>query len=162
VASLSEPAVVGEELQIGGTYGAGNHHLLDDDDTRHKRMRSASLPMYPFPEATAATAAFWDALRVRLVAGGLDIRDVVFEGARASMPEGIGPNVLFSQICGFHCSKFFAIKARFLRHLPLSLLDVKAHTIAPSLWYGRQIQPSGSRTCAGASSAATADCPIRA
>jgi ABC-type phosphate/phosphonate transport system substrate-binding protein len=107
VASLSEPAVVGEELQIGGTYGAGNHHLLDDDDTRHKRMRSASLPMYPFPEATAATVAFWDALRVRLVAGGLDIRDVVFEGARASMPEGIGPNVLFSQICGYPLFKVF-------------------------------------------------------
>jgi ABC-type phosphate/phosphonate transport system substrate-binding protein len=70
-------------------------------------MRSASLPMYPFPETTAATAAFWDALRLRLVAGGLDARDVVFEGARASAPEGIGPDILFTQICGYPLVKVF-------------------------------------------------------
>jgi len=61
--------------------------------------------MYPCPETTAATAALWDALRVRLVAGGLDIRDVVFEGARAQ--EGIGPDVLFTQICGYPLLKVF-------------------------------------------------------
>ena len=63
--------------------------------------------MYPCPETTEATAAFWDALRARLVAGGLDIRDVVFEGARAAVPEGIGPDVLFTQICGYPLFKVF-------------------------------------------------------
>jgi ABC-type phosphate/phosphonate transport system substrate-binding protein len=63
--------------------------------------------MYPCPETTAATAAFWDALRVRLAAGGLDIRDVVFEGARAPVAEGIGPDVLFTQICGYPLFKVF-------------------------------------------------------
>ena len=80
---------------------------MDNDGTRHKRMRSASLPMYPGPETTAATAAFWDALRGHLVAGGLDIRDVEFEGARAPVPEGIGPGVLFTQICGYPLFKVF-------------------------------------------------------
>jgi ABC-type phosphate/phosphonate transport system substrate-binding protein len=63
--------------------------------------------MYPCPETAAATAAFWDALRVRLVAGGLDIRDVVFEGTRAPVPEGIGPDVFFTQICGYPLFKIF-------------------------------------------------------
>jgi len=78
------------------------------------RMRSASLPMYPYPETTAATAAFWDALRVRLVAGGLDIGNVVFEGARAPVPEGIGPDVLFTQICGYPLLKVFYDQATVL------------------------------------------------
>jgi ABC-type phosphate/phosphonate transport system substrate-binding protein len=80
---------------------------LDDKGARHRRMRSASLPMYPFPETTAATAAFWDALGARLIAGRLDIDDVVFEGARAPVREGIAPNVLFTQICGYPLFKVF-------------------------------------------------------
>jgi ABC-type phosphate/phosphonate transport system substrate-binding protein len=63
--------------------------------------------MYPCPETTAATAAFWDALRARLIAGGLDIRDVVFEGARAPVSDAIGPYVLFTQICGYPLYKVF-------------------------------------------------------
>jgi ABC-type phosphate/phosphonate transport system substrate-binding protein len=63
--------------------------------------------MYPFPEMALATAAFWDALRVRLAARGLDIRDVVFEDPLAHVPEGMGPEVLFSQLCGYPLFKFF-------------------------------------------------------
>ena len=59
------------------------------------------------PETTAATAAFRDALRVRLIAEGVDIRDVVFEGARAPVPEDTGPDVLFTQICGYPLCKIF-------------------------------------------------------
>jgi ABC-type phosphate/phosphonate transport system substrate-binding protein len=63
--------------------------------------------MYPFPETAQAAAAFWDALHVRLVGRGLDIHDVVFEATLAHVPEGIGPEVLFSQLCGYPLFKFF-------------------------------------------------------
>jgi ABC-type phosphate/phosphonate transport system substrate-binding protein len=63
--------------------------------------------MYPFPETTAATSGFWDALRISLVAEGVDIDDVVFEGARSPVREGIGPEVLFTQICGYPLFKVF-------------------------------------------------------
>jgi ABC-type phosphate/phosphonate transport system substrate-binding protein len=79
----------------------------EDKDAGHNTMRSASLPMYPFPETTTATAAFWNELGVRLVAEGVDIDDVVFEGARAPVREGIGPEVLFTQICGYPLFKVF-------------------------------------------------------
>jgi fatty acid desaturase/ABC-type phosphate/phosphonate transport system substrate-binding protein len=70
-------------------------------------MRSASLPMYPFAETAPATAAFWDALCMRLVAGGLDISDVMFEAPLAAVPEEIGPDVLFTQFCGYPLFKSF-------------------------------------------------------
>jgi ABC-type phosphate/phosphonate transport system substrate-binding protein len=70
-------------------------------------MRSASLPMYPFAETAPATAAFWDALCICLVARGLDIRDVVFEDPLAAAGEGIGPGVLFTQFCGYPLFKAF-------------------------------------------------------
>jgi ABC-type phosphate/phosphonate transport system substrate-binding protein len=73
----------------------------------HHRMRSASLSMYPFPETAAATAAFWEALRVRLVAKGVDIRDVAFEDPLARAPVGVGSNVLFTQFCGYPLFKIY-------------------------------------------------------
>jgi ABC-type phosphate/phosphonate transport system substrate-binding protein len=63
--------------------------------------------MYPFPETAPATAAFWDALRARLLAGGLDVHDVVFEDPLAQVPDGIGPGVLFTQFCGYPLFKAF-------------------------------------------------------
>jgi len=63
--------------------------------------------MYPFPETASATAAFWEDLRVRLVASGLDIRDVAFENPLAHAPVGVGPNVLFTQFCGYPLFKIF-------------------------------------------------------
>jgi ABC-type phosphate/phosphonate transport system substrate-binding protein len=70
-------------------------------------MRSASLPMYRIPEVAVATAALWDALRARLVARGLALDDVIFADAAAAVPEGIGPHVLFTQVCGYPLFKVF-------------------------------------------------------
>jgi ABC-type phosphate/phosphonate transport system substrate-binding protein len=75
--------------------------------TRRELMRSASLPMYPLPEIASATAIFWDELRVRLIAGGLDIDDVVFEDSPANTRQQIGPDVLFTQFCGYPLFKLF-------------------------------------------------------
>jgi ABC-type phosphate/phosphonate transport system substrate-binding protein len=63
--------------------------------------------MYRIPEVAAATAALWDAVRVRLVARGLSLDDVIFEDAAAPVPEGIGPQVLFTQVCGYPLFKVF-------------------------------------------------------
>jgi ABC-type phosphate/phosphonate transport system substrate-binding protein len=67
--------------------------------------------MYPFPETASATAAFWDALRMRLVAKGHDIGDLVFEDPLASVPERRGPEVLFTQFCGYPLLKCFRDQA---------------------------------------------------
>jgi ABC-type phosphate/phosphonate transport system substrate-binding protein len=63
--------------------------------------------MYPFPETASATVAFWDELQVRLIAGGLDIDDVVFGDPPANAPQQIGPGVLFTQFCGYPLFKLF-------------------------------------------------------
>jgi ABC-type phosphate/phosphonate transport system substrate-binding protein len=63
--------------------------------------------MYPLPEIASATAIFWDELRVRLIAGGLDMHDVVFEDPPANAAEQIGPDVLFTQFCGYPLFKLF-------------------------------------------------------
>jgi ABC-type phosphate/phosphonate transport system substrate-binding protein len=63
--------------------------------------------MYPLAETALATAAFWDALRARLVAKGLDIGDVVFEDPLATATEEMGPDVLFTQFCGYPLFKAF-------------------------------------------------------
>jgi hypothetical protein len=62
--------------------------------------------MYPCSETTAATAAFWDVLRVRLNAGESTPAMWCLR-ARAPAPEGIGPDVLFTQICGYPLYKVF-------------------------------------------------------
>jgi ABC-type phosphate/phosphonate transport system substrate-binding protein len=63
--------------------------------------------MYPFPETATATAAFWDALRMRLESKGLDTRDVVFKDPLADISDGIGPDALFTQTCGYPLFKLF-------------------------------------------------------
>jgi ABC-type phosphate/phosphonate transport system substrate-binding protein len=78
-----------------------------DQKLRRAPMQSASLPMYPFPETASATAAFWDALRMRLVAKGHHIGDLVLEDPLASVPERLGPEVLFTQFCGYPLLKRF-------------------------------------------------------
>lgn len=70
--------------------------------------------MYPFPETAQETIAFWNALRMRLAAGGLDIRDVVFEDPLAHVPAGVGPTVLFTQFCGYPLFKAFRGKSTVL------------------------------------------------
>jgi ABC-type phosphate/phosphonate transport system substrate-binding protein len=70
--------------------------------------------MYPFPETAPPTSAFWDALRVCLVARGIDVSDVVLVDPVAHVPEGIGPDVLFTQSCGYPLFKTFRDQGRVL------------------------------------------------
>ena len=63
--------------------------------------KTASLPMYNFPGMRAANAAFWDALAPLLRAEGIaDVPDSL-DAARAPVPDDIGPEVLFTQTCGY-------------------------------------------------------------
>lgn len=72
---------------------------------------TASLPMYNLPEMGAVNARFWEALRGLLVEAGL--RDVpeslTFD--RLPVPERIGPEVLFSQTCGYPLETIFSGQA---------------------------------------------------
>lgn len=72
-------------------------------------MRTASLPMYPLPEVAPATAAFWEALRMHLQHRGLDTSDVEFTDDPG---EAIGPDLLFSQFCGYPLRKLFRDRGR--------------------------------------------------
>ncbi len=60
----------------------------------------ASLPMYALPSMAAANAAFWGSLRAALLDRGLaDVPAGL--SASESVPQRIGPDVLFTQVCGF-------------------------------------------------------------
>ena len=58
--------------------------------------RTASLPMYAFPALAAAHQALWDRLRA-----GLPDAPERLDLARLPVPDAIGPEVLFTQVCGF-------------------------------------------------------------
>lgn len=70
-------------------------------------MLTASLPMYNLPEMREANARFWEALRGLLAEAGLrDLPDkLTFD--RGPVPERIGPEVLFSQTCGYPLETIF-------------------------------------------------------
>ena len=72
---------------------------------------TVSLPMYNLPEMRADNARFWEALRELLVEAGL--RDVperlTFD--RLPVPERIGPEVFFSQTCGYPLETIFSGQA---------------------------------------------------
>jgi ABC-type phosphate/phosphonate transport system substrate-binding protein len=74
-------------------------------------MLTASLPMYNLPEMRAVNARFWEALRGLLVEAGLrDLPErLTFE--RLPVPERIGPEVLFSQTCGYPLETIFSGQA---------------------------------------------------
>lgn len=61
----------------------------------------ASLPMYNLPEMAAAHAAFWDALAEELRADGMEGLPAALDFPRPAVPDRIGPETLFSQICGY-------------------------------------------------------------
>lgn len=71
-------------------------------------MHTASLPMYNLPEMRAVNARFWEALRGLLLEAGL--RDVPEElqFERRPVPDRIGPEVLFTQTCGYPLETVFA------------------------------------------------------
>ena len=56
----------------------------------------ASLPMYVFPALAAAHQALWDRLRA-----GLADAPERLDLTRPPVPDGIGPEVLFTQVCGY-------------------------------------------------------------
>lgn len=62
---------------------------------------TASLPMYNLPEMAERNRAFWQALDAELRRDGTWDVPVTLAPARAPVPDGIGPDVLFSQTCGY-------------------------------------------------------------
>ena len=70
-----------------------------------------SLPMYNLPEMRAVNARFWEALRGLLVEAGLpDVPETLcFD--RPPVPERIGPEILFSQTCGYPLETIFSGQA---------------------------------------------------
>jgi len=69
--------------------------------------KQASLPMYNLPEMQDSNEAFWQALRERIAARGLDAYGVDFDPGRRPVPDGIGSEVLLTQICGYPLFKHF-------------------------------------------------------
>ena len=72
---------------------------------------TASLPMYNLPEMRPANSAFWAALRGMLVAAGLRDLPVTLAFDGPPVPERIGPEVLFSQTCGYPLQTIFSGQA---------------------------------------------------
>ena len=72
---------------------------------------TASLPMYNLPEMRPVNAQFWEALRGPLVEAGLDEVPETLHFDRLSVPERIGPEVLFSQVCGYPLETIFSGQA---------------------------------------------------
>jgi ABC-type phosphate/phosphonate transport system substrate-binding protein len=71
----------------------------------------ASLPMYNLPEMRPVNARFWEALRRLLVEAGLDEVPETLHFDRLPVPERIGPEVLFSQVCGYPLETIFSGQA---------------------------------------------------
>jgi ABC-type phosphate/phosphonate transport system substrate-binding protein len=74
-------------------------------------MPTASLPMYNLPEMREVNARFWETLRGLLVEAGLREVPESLTFDRLPVPERIGPEVLFSQTCGYPLETIFAGQA---------------------------------------------------
>src|SRR5260221_5490238 len=74
-------------------------------------MPTASLPMYNLPEMRPANALFWKAMRELLAASGLRDLPETLDFERPAVPEQIGPEVLFSQTCGYPLETIFSGQA---------------------------------------------------
>lgn len=73
-----------------------------------------SLPMYDFPELTAATAAWWAGLRRHFQAQGVaGLPDAVTPGVDP-IGQWDGPPLIFSQTCGYPMTHALAGKVRLL------------------------------------------------
>jgi ABC-type phosphate/phosphonate transport system substrate-binding protein len=73
-------------------------------------MRTASLPMYSLPEMAAANSALWTALQQGLRAKGVETADIKLDSGKRAVPDGIGPGVFFTQICGYPLFKHYRDK----------------------------------------------------
>ncbi len=72
---------------------------------------TVSLPMYNLPEMRADNTRFWEALRELLVEAGLRELPERLTFDRLPVPERIGPEVLFSQTCGYPLETIFSGQA---------------------------------------------------
>ncbi len=72
---------------------------------------TASLPMYNLPEMGPVNARFWEDLRGLLIEA--ELRDVpeTLSFDCPPVPERIGPEVLFSQVCGYPLETIFSGQA---------------------------------------------------
>ncbi|MDI4234096.1 PhnD/SsuA/transferrin family substrate-binding protein [Bradyrhizobium sp. Arg237L] len=69
--------------------------------------RTASLPMYALPEMEVANSAFLAALQRRLRVKGVDTTEIRLDSNRVVSDEGIGPDVFFTQVCGYPLFKHY-------------------------------------------------------
>jgi hypothetical protein len=67
--------------------------------------------MYNLPEMQAVNARFWEALRGLLLEAGLRDLPEGLSYERPPVPDRIGPEVLFSQTCGYPLETIFADQA---------------------------------------------------
>jgi ABC-type phosphate/phosphonate transport system substrate-binding protein len=67
--------------------------------------------MYNLPEMRPANALFWEALRGLLTEGGLRALPETLSFDRPPVPDRIGPEVLFSQTCGYPLETIFTGQA---------------------------------------------------
>jgi len=72
---------------------------------------TASLPMYNLPEMRPVNAQFWEALRGLLMEAGLDEVPETLHFDQVPVPERIGPEMLFSQVCGYPLETIFSGQA---------------------------------------------------
>jgi hypothetical protein len=72
---------------------------------------TASLPMYNLPEMRAVNARLWEALRGLLLEAGLHDVPEQLSFERPPVPDRIGPEVLFSQTCGYPLETILAGQA---------------------------------------------------
>ena len=76
-------------------------------------MKTAILPMYSLPAMRAANARFWAAIRDRLAESGVDAPDALtFQSP--PVPSEIGPDVLFTQTCGYPLQTIYQGQYRLL------------------------------------------------
>ena len=90
-------------------------------ETEHERRNDADGKPADVlsPEMAAANSTLWGALEQRLRAKGVDTADIKFDNDRRPVPDGIGPRVFFTQICGYPLFKHYRDHGRLLANTAL-------------------------------------------
>ena len=122
---------------------------------------TASLPMYNLPEMRAVNARFWEALRGLLLEAGLRDLPEGLSYERPPVPDRIGPEVLFSQTCGYPLETIFAGQAVRLGTRAMRCLVATARRIAGSSSCPPPRQPRSCAICKAACSCSTIGIRIR-
>lgn len=77
-------------------------------------MRRASLPLYRLDGIRSATAALWSAIAFELEREGIEDVPSILDFDAPAVPERIGEEVLFSQVCGFPLQTLYRGQAALL------------------------------------------------